>query len=114
MKTLIYHNPRCRKSREALALLEEKGEEIEIVKYLETPPSEEELKKLISMLGIRPIELVRKGEAVWKEAFKGKEMSDSELIRAMSEHPKLIERPIVVKGGKARVGRPPESVLDIL
>jgi arsenate reductase len=114
MSTVIYHNPRCRKSRETLAILEEQGEEIEIVKYLDNPPSQSELTKLIGMLDIKPIDLVRKNEAIWKESFKGKDLSDKEIIEAMADYPKLIERPIVVKEGKARLGRPPESILDFL
>ncbi|GAB5400023.1 MAG: arsenate reductase (glutaredoxin) [Aureisphaera sp.] len=112
--TKIYHNPRCRKSRETLQLLESKGEKIEIILYLEDTPSEKELSSIIKQLGIAPIELVRKNEAVWKEQFKGKELSDSQIISIMIEHPKLIERPIVLKNGKAVLGRPPENVLNIL
>jgi len=114
MSTVIYHNPRCRKSRETLAILEDKGEDVEIVKYLDNPPSQAELIKLIGMLDIKPIDLVRKNEAIWKESFKGRELSDKEIIKAMADHPKLIERPIVIKEGKARLGRPPESILDLL
>ncbi|OAB78939.1 arsenate reductase (glutaredoxin) [Cochleicola gelatinilyticus] len=110
----IYHNPRCSKSRQTLQLLEEKGETIEIVKYLETTPSKTELKNILELLDMTPIELVRKGEAIWKEEFKGKSFSDDELIEIMLENPKLIERPIVIKGTKAVIGRPPEKVLDIL
>lgn len=112
--TKIYHNPRCSKSRQTLAILEEKGEDIEIVEYLNDIPSEEELKALIDLLGIRPNQLLRKGEPIFKEQFKGKELSDAEWIKAMVEYPKLIERPIVIKNGKAVLGRPPENVLDIL
>jgi arsenate reductase len=114
MSTVIYHNPRCRKSRETLALLEENKQDIEIVHYLDNPPSSQQLEALIELLGISPIDLVRKGEAVWKEQFKGREMSDAEIIGALAKFPRLIERPIVVKGKKARLGRPPENVLDIL
>lgn len=110
----IYHNPRCKKSREALQLLEEKGLEPEIVRYLDTPPSKSELKKLLSMLGISAFELIRKGEAVYKEAYKGKDLSEEEWVEAMLEHPKLIERPIVVAGGKAVIGRPSEKVLELI
>ena len=114
MSTVIYHNPRCRKSRETLALLEENKQDIEIVHYLDNPPSSQQLEALIELLGISPIDLVREGEAVWKEQFKGREMSDAEIIGALAKFPRLIERPIVVKGQKARLGRPPENVLDIL
>ena len=110
----IWHNPRCRKSREALALLEEKGAAFEIREYLKETPSKEELTDLIKLLGIAPEKLIRKGEAIYKENFKGKALSDSEWIDAMVEFPKLIERPIVIKDGKAVVGRPSELVLDII
>ncbi|MAU15787.1 MAG: arsenate reductase (glutaredoxin) [Muricauda sp.] len=110
----IYHNPRCRKSREGLAILEKSGKEFEIIRYLEDVPSKEELKTLIDYLGIAPMDLVRKNEAVWKEKFKGKAMSDDEVISAMVENPKLIERPIVVNGEKAVLGRPPENISKVL
>lgn len=110
----IYHNPRCRKSREALNLLQEQGVEPTIVEYLNTPLSKSELSDVISKLGIRPEELLRKGEAIFKSDFKGKDLSDEEWIDAMIEHPKLMERPIVVSGSKAVVGRPPEKVLELL
>lgn len=112
--TTIYHNPRCRKSRETLQILEEKGGAFEIVQYLEDVPSEEELWKIIGMLGISPLELVRKNETIWKEQFKNKELSDEEVITAMAQNPKLIERPIVIKDGRAVLGRPPSNVEDIL
>ena len=112
--TTIYHNPRCSKSREALQLLEESGETIEVVKYLENPPTRQELRQLIELLGIRPIELVRVQEDEWKQNFKGKELTDDEIIDAMVEFPKLIERPIAIKGTHAVIGRPPSKVLDIL
>ncbi|MEW7292923.1 arsenate reductase (glutaredoxin) [Aquimarina sp. 2304DJ70-9] len=112
--TTIYHNPRCRKSRETLAILEEKKEEITIIKYLETPPSEKELTKMITLLGISPLALVRKNESIWKENFKGKDLNDNQLIKIMADNPILIERPIVIKGNKAIIGRPPEIVKDIL
>lgn len=112
--TTLYHNPRCSKSREALHLLEEQGETIEIVKYLETPPTNQELRQVIELLGIQPIELVRIQEAIWKENYKDKKLSDDEIINAMIENPKLIERPIAIKGTHAVVGRPPQKVLDIL
>ncbi|WP_420583119.1 arsenate reductase (glutaredoxin) [Reichenbachiella sp.] len=112
--TKIYHNPRCTKSRQTLALLEEKNEEIEIVEYLKTNPTKQEITELVSMLGIKPLELIRKGEKIFKEEFKGKEMSDAQWIDAMVAHPILIERPVVVKNGKAVIGRPIENVIDIL
>jgi arsenate reductase len=110
----IYHNPRCSKSRQTLALLQEKGADVEIVEYLNNIPSKEELKSLIGYLGIEPLALVRKNESVWKENFKGKELSEEEILDAMLAHPKLIERPIVVKQKKAVLGRPPENVLSLL
>lgn len=112
--TTIYHNPRCRKSRETLQLIKDQGEDPQIVLYLEQIPSEETLKELIDQLGIDPIKLVRRQESVWKENYKGKELTNDQLIAAMHQNPKLIERPIVVKNGKAALGRPPENVLEIL
>lgn len=112
--TKIFHNPRCRKSRETLQLLEEKDEKIEIIEYLNTPPTFAELKEIVNMLGLSPEQLLRKGEAIYKEEYKGKELSDDEWLEVMVAHPKLIERPIVIKDGKATIGRPPESVLSIL
>jgi len=110
----IYHNPRCSKSRQTLALLQENGVEPEVVLYLENIPTTEELKDLLSKLKITPMQLIRKGEKDWKENYKGKELSDAQLIEAMIAHPKLIERPIVVKDTKAVLGRPPENALELL
>lgn len=110
----IYHNNRCSKSRCGIALLEEAGKEFEVVKYLENIPSEKELKEIIKLLKISPIELVRKNEKVWKEEFKGKELSDAEIISAMVNNPKLIERPIIINGNKAVIGRPTEKILEII
>src|SRR5690606_32882410 len=110
----IYHNPRCRKSREGLQILEDSKEDFEVVLYLEKPPSGKELKSIIKKLGITPRELVRTGEADWKENFKGKDLTDDEIITAMVSYPKLIERPIVVKGNQAVVGRPPEKIKELL
>lgn len=110
----IYHNPRCAKSRQALALLQENGVEPQVVEYLKDLLSKEDLSELITFLGIEPIALVRKNESVWKEQFKGKELSDKEVIKAMVENPNLIERPIVVKQKKAVLGRPPEKVLKLM
>lgn len=109
----IYHNPRCRKSRETLALIEESGIDVKIIEYLKDVPSSEELKDLVNKLGISAEKLLRKNEAIFKEQFKGKDLSEDEWIKAMIEHPKLIERPIVVKGGKAVLGRPPEHVREL-
>ncbi len=111
-KLTIYHNNRCSKSRQCLALIPE--DKAEVINYLETPPSKEELQSIITMLGIQPSQLIRKGEAIWKENFKGNELTEEQHLDAMVEHPKLIERPIVVKGNKAVIGRPPENVLDLL
>lgn len=112
--TTLYHNPRCSKSRLALNLLEEKGETIVIVRYLENTPSKQELKQVIKLLKIEPIELVRKNEPEWKENFKGKDLSADEIIDALIKYPKLIERPIAINGVQAVIGRPPEKVLEIL
>lgn len=112
----IYHNPRCSKSRETLALLEQHGVEPQVVLYLDTPPSVAELKKLLQELGFTSArELMRKKEDLYKELDLADEtLSEEQLLQAMVSNPKLIERPIVVKGGKARIGRPPEQVLKIL
>lgn len=112
----IFHNPRCGKSRNSLKLVQESipEEEIEVIKYLETPPSEGELKNLLQMLGLKAEDLIRKNEAVWKENYKGKDLSEDELVKIMVSNPILIERPIVVKGQKAVIGRPPENVKEIL
>jgi len=110
----IYHNPRCSKSRQTLKILQENGVEPEIVKYLEDVPTANELREILKKLGIKPEKLVRKIEKIYKEKFKGKELSDEEWIQAMVEYPKLIQRPIVVKGNKAVLGRPPENVKEFL
>jgi len=111
--TTIYHNPRCTKSRLTLALLEEKGLSPTVIEYLQTPPDAEELTRITTLLGIGPRDLIRTGEAVYKELGLG-DASDTDLIKAMVENPILIERPIVLANGKARIGRPPENVIDIL
>ncbi|MFY0631311.1 MAG: arsenate reductase (glutaredoxin) [Flavobacteriaceae bacterium] len=110
----IYHNPRCSKSRQGLEILKESGQEFEVREYLKEIPNLNELKEVIQLLGISPIDLVRKNEAIWKESYKGKDLSDADIITAMIENPKLIERPIVVNNGKAVVGRPPESIKQII
>ncbi len=114
MAVTIYHNPRCSKSRATLALLEERGIEPEIIEYLKTPPSAAELARILTMLGKSPAELMRKGEDEYKAHIGGKDLPDSEAIALMVQYPKLIERPIVVNGDAAAVGRPPEAVLDIV
>ena len=110
----IYHNPRCSKSRQTLALIEEQGISPEIVLYLDTPPSTEILTDILKKLDKTPEELMRKGEQEYKDHFKGKELSAEEQIELMVRYSKVIERPIVVTKDAARVGRPPESVLEIL
>ena len=110
----IYHNPRCSKSRNTLSIIQEMGNEVEIIEYLNTTPTVKELEVILEMLNIQPIELIRKNEIIWRENYRGKQMRDDEIINAMRENPKLIERPIVIKNGKAIIGRPPEKVLNLL
>lgn len=110
----IYHNPRCGKSREGLNIVENSGQEFEIVRYLENVPSKEELKSILKILDIKPIDLVRQKEKIWIENFKNKNLSDEAIIDAMIENPILIERPIVINGNKAAVGRPPQNIEKIL
>jgi len=110
----IYHNPRCSKSRQGVELLENSGKEFEIIKYLDEVPSEKELTEIINLLNISPIQLVRKTEKIWKENYKGKELSDNEIVKAMIENPKLIERPIVINKTKAVIGRPLENISAII
>ena len=113
--TRIFHNPRCSKSRQTLELLQQKGIELEIIRYLETPPTEQELLHILDLLGCEPRELMRTKEAEYREqGLDNPDLSREALIRAMANTPKLIERPIVLANGKAAVGRPPENVLDIL
>ncbi len=114
MKTIIYHNSRCSKSREGLCVLEDLGEDVEIRNYLQQPPSFEELDELLNLLKIEPLQLIRKGETVFKELYAEKELSRKEWIEAMIANPILIERPIVVKGNKAVIGRPPSLIKDLL
>ena len=110
----IYHNNRCSKSRCGLEIIEKSGKEFEVVKYLDEVPTEKELKSIIKLLNIKPIDLVRKNEDIWKSKYKGKNLSDKQVIKAMVANPKLIERPIVINGNKAVVGRPPETILEII
>ena len=110
----IYHNPRCKKSREGLAILENSGKEFKIVRYLDKVPSAEELSEIIHLLNSTPIQLVRKTEKIWKDNYKGKELSDADIIEALMAHPKLIERPIVINKEKAVIGRPPEKINAII
>ncbi len=110
----IYHNPRCAKSRQTLALLNSNGVEPEIVLYLKDLLTEEELEALLKKLKMKPSELVRKSEAIYKEQYKGKSITEEKWLSILVKHPKLIERPIVVKARKAVLGRPPENVLELL
>ena len=111
----IFHNPRCSKSRQTLALLEQQDIQPEIIEYLKNPPTADQLGDIINMLAIEPRALLRKGEALYKElGLADLSLNNEQLINAMCENPKLIERPIVIKNGTAKIGRPPEAVLAIL
>lgn len=110
----IYHNPRCRKSREGLQILKDSGKDFEIIKYLDDPISESELRKIINLLEIEPIELVRKNEAIWKSDYKQKDLSNNDIVLAMIENPKLIERPIVINNKKGVIGSPPSRITEII
>lgn len=110
----IYHNPRCSKSREALNILEAETTDFKVIKYLDEELNAKELSDIIKLLSIKPIELIRKNESLWKDNFKNLTFTDKELIDLMIKYPKLIERPIVVNGNKAVVGRPPEKILDVI
>ena len=114
-EVVIYHNPRCSKSRQTLNLLKGRGIEPRIVEYLKTPPDEQTLSDILQMLGIQPADLIRTKEDEFSELGLKEKLTDpTALIRAMTEHPILIERPIVINGDRARLGRPPEGVLEIL
>ncbi|MFQ3240058.1 MAG: arsenate reductase [Olleya marilimosa] len=110
----IYHNPRCSKSRQGLKLLEDSNQPFEVIKYLDNPLTTKELKDILSLLDIKPIDLVRKTEAIWKENYKDKTLTDAQVIEALINNPKLIERPIVTNKNKAVVGRPTEKITTIL
>ncbi|MDW5289115.1 arsenate reductase (glutaredoxin) [Formosa sp. PL04] len=110
----IYHNNRCSKSREALHILEASGKPFTIIKYLEEVPTKAELSHIIDLLDIMPIDLVRKNEAIWKDNYKDENLTDEAIMDIMIENPKLIERPIVVNGDKAIIGRPPQDITNIL
>jgi arsenate reductase (glutaredoxin) len=110
----VYHNPRCRKSREAIQYLEEKELDFEIVKYLETPFTEESLKNVLAILNLKPSEILRKTEKIWKETYKSKNPSEDEILKAFLEEPKLIERPIVINKNKGVVARPFNLIDDII
>ena len=110
----IWHNPRCSKSREALSIVDESGSEKEIVKYLETNPNKETIKDLLKMLNLTPRELMRTKEAIYKELKLRDETDDEKLIEAMAQNPKLIERPVLIKNGKAIIGRPTQRIAEFL
>lgn len=113
--TTIYHNARCSKSRAAMELLTDKGIDVNVVKYLDTPPDNATLTDILDMLGLEPRDLMRKGEQAYKDNnLSDERLSKEQLIEAMVQHPILIERPIVVKDGKAAIGRPLENIIDIL
>ncbi|MGB5242193.1 MAG: arsenate reductase (glutaredoxin) [Lutimonas sp.] len=110
----IYHNPRCSKSRQGLAILENSKLNFEVVEYLKNPLSKSEVEEIISSLKIKPIDLVRTNETDWRDNFKGKELSDEEIISALVNYPKLIERPIVISDKKGVIGRPPENIASFI
>ncbi len=110
----IYHNPRCMKSREGLAILEASGKPFQIIKYMDEPLSSYALEQIIELLEIQPIDLVRTNEMIWKESYKNRKLTNGEIIKAMAMHPKLIQRPIVINGKKAIIGRPPLNIKSIL
>jgi arsenate reductase (glutaredoxin) len=110
----IYHNPRCSKSRQCLAIILDNGADVEITEYLKDPLSFSELKETINILGVPALDIVRKGEADYKENFKGKDLAEDDWIQAMIDYPKLMERPIVINGNQAIVARPPEDVIKLL
>lgn len=110
----IYHNPRCSKSRQTLRLLENRGLQVKVVEYLKEPPTADTLRALVSALGIRPHELLRTKESAYKGAGLSETSSEDEIIHAIMSNPALLERPIVVRGGRAAFGRPPENALTLL
>lgn len=110
----LYHNPRCGKSRSALALLQERGANVTVVEYLKTPLTRAELAALVRQLGIPAADLVRKGEDVCKQHYGDRTMADDDWLEAMAAHPILMERPVAVRGARAVIGRPPETVLTLL
>lgn len=114
MNFKIYHNPRCRKSREALLALESSGHDYEVVEYLKQPLTDAELRLLLAQLNLTPHQVIRTGEKLYKEKFKGMTFSTDEWIRVLTENPKLLERPIIVRGHKARIARTLEAVEEIL
>ena len=111
---IIYHNNRCSKSREALALLEESNCEFEIRDYIKNPPSKKEIKELLALLKCKPQDIIRKKEPVYVDNYEGKKLTDAQWIEVLAKNPILIERPIVINGNKAIIGRPPQLILDII
>lgn len=111
---VIYHNARCSKSRSACEIVAGRGIDARIVEYLKTPPGKDELRELLKKLGMKPSELVRRGEEVFKENYAGKSLDEEQWLDALVAHPVLIERPIVVRGDRAVIGRPPEKVIELL
>jgi arsenate reductase len=114
MKDVLLHNPRCSKSRGALELLRERGVDVPVREYLKDAPSEQELRDIIAILGVRPVELARRGEPLFKELALSDASSDDAVLRALAANPVLIERPVLVYRGRAIIGRPPERILDLL
>ncbi len=110
----IYHNPRCSKSRQGLEILKNSGKDFKIIEYLKTPLTENQLSEIIDKLNIKPLDLIRKNESIWKEKYKDKDLNNSALIKIMTENPRLIERPIVVKDNLAVIGRPPENIEHLI
>ncbi|MBL7889687.1 MAG: arsenate reductase (glutaredoxin) [Bacteroidia bacterium] len=110
----IYHNVRCSKSREACSIIADKGIKAEVVEYLKTPPTQKEIKELLGLLKLKAEDIVRKGEELYKTKYKGKTFTEAQWIKILAENPVLIERPIIVNGKKAVIGRPPEKVLEII
>ncbi|WP_452597468.1 arsenate reductase family protein [Pontimicrobium sp. MEBiC01747] len=110
----IYHNNRCSKSRCGLEIVKDSGKDYEVINYLVDTPTVEDVKNLLSLLNIEPLALIRKNEAIWKADYKGKDLTNEDIIKAMVAHPKLIERPIVINGDKAVIGRPPELITTII
>ncbi|MCK6649772.1 MAG: arsenate reductase (glutaredoxin) [Bacteroidia bacterium] len=110
----IYHNVRCSKSRDACSIIADKGIKAEIVEYLKTPPTQKEIKELLGLLKLKAEDIVRKGEEIYKSKYKGKTFTEAQWIKILAENPVLIERPIIVNGKKAVIGRPPEKVLEII
>jgi len=110
----IYHNNRCSKSRQGLEIIKNSGKDFEIINYLVDTPTVSDIKRILKLLNINPLDLVRKNEAIWKEQYKGLTLTNGQIIEAMVKHPKLIERPIAINGNKAIIGRPPELINTII